>query len=370
MRIAYGVMGYGRGHAMRSSAVLPDLMKEHEVRVFAGRDAYQAMHERFPCEELPVIGYQYDASGRLSTPLTLARNARLTADLLGRGAITRGVYDRIDAFRPDIVISDSESWTHRYAQHRRLPRIGFDHVGIMAYCDCDFAPEDWLKGRRDAAGYRAFMGVPDRIIISSFYEARPRMPGVTLVGTILRDNVLAARPSNQDYLLAYFNKGGHQFSTRLETVLRASGERIIVYGVNRRGISGNLTFKAPSNDGFVQDLAHCKGLIATSGNQLLSEALHLGKPVLTLPEDVVEQRLNARAVTRMGVGLQGSLTRLDLSLLGEFAARLDEFRSPVRPGQPDGRPAALAALQQGITELTGGRPAVEVASPQAASRRG
>ena len=36
MRIAYGVMGYGRGHAMRARAVLPSLMEEHEITVFAG----------------------------------------------------------------------------------------------------------------------------------------------------------------------------------------------------------------------------------------------------------------------------------------------------------------------------------------------
>ena len=40
MRIAYGVMGYGRGHAMRTMSVLPALMAEHEVTVFAGGDAY------------------------------------------------------------------------------------------------------------------------------------------------------------------------------------------------------------------------------------------------------------------------------------------------------------------------------------------
>ena len=41
MRIAYGVMGYGRGHAMRTLSVLPELMKEHEITVFTAGDACQ-----------------------------------------------------------------------------------------------------------------------------------------------------------------------------------------------------------------------------------------------------------------------------------------------------------------------------------------
>ena len=43
MRIAYGVMGYGRGHAMRTATVLPHLMEQHDVRVFASADAYKAV---------------------------------------------------------------------------------------------------------------------------------------------------------------------------------------------------------------------------------------------------------------------------------------------------------------------------------------
>ena len=351
MRLAYGARGYGRGHAMRTSAVLPELIREHEVKVFAGRDAYLALKDRFPCEGLPVIGYQYDPSGRLSAPLTLRRNAGLTADLLTNGPVTREVARRLDRFAPDLVISDSETWTHRYARSAGIPRIGFDHVGIMAFCKCDYAPEDWLRGPRDALGYRTFMGKPERVLVSSFYPAEPRMAGVKLVGPILRDSVLAAHSIRGDYLLAYFNKGEHQFSSALETVLRSCGERIIIYGTPRRGISGKLDFRAPANEAFVQDLAGCKGLISTSGNQLLSEAIALGKPVLTMPEDVVEQRLNARAVVNMGVGVQAQLSRLNLTVLGEFLSRLDEYAGNTHQHRRDGRAQALRELRRFIAEL-------------------
>ncbi len=351
MRIAYGVMGYGRGHAMRTSAVLPDLMREHEVRVFAGRDAYLALKDRFPCEGLPVIGYQYDASGRLSAPLKFRRNAGLTTDLLTHGPVTREVTRRLDSFAPDIVISDSETWTHRYARAAGIPGIGFDHVGIMAYCKCDFAPEDWLRGPRDALGYRAFMGNPERVLVSSFYPAEPRMSGVKLVGPILRDSVLAAQPTRGNYLLGYFNKGEHQFCNTLETVLRSCVERIIIYGTPQRGVSGNLDFRAPANEAFVRDLAGCKGLISTSGNQLLGEAVYLGKPVLTMPEDVVEQRLNARAVVNMGVGVQARLNRLSLSDLGQFLTNLDTYASNTHQHRRAGRAAALTELRRFLAEL-------------------
>ncbi|MDT0619595.1 glycosyltransferase family protein [Salinisphaera sp. P385] len=356
MRIAYGVMGYGRGHAMRTSAVLPGLMQRHDVKVFAGADAYPALHERFPCETLPVIGYQYDDQGRLSAPLTMARNAGLTADLLAAGPQTRAVWQRLAAFAPDLVISDSETWTHRFARHHGIPRISFDHVGIMAFCHCDFAPEDRWRGMRDALGYRLFMGDPDRVLVSSFYPARPRTAGVEVVGPILRDAVRNIRPERGDYLLAYLNKGEHQYTTALDTALRACGEQVIVYGVPRRGQEGNLHFKPPANEGFVADLAGCKGVISTAGNQLLSEAVFLGKPVLTMPEDVVEQRLNARAVVNMGVGAQTSLTGPSLNDIGRFLERLDHYAAHTTPHRRDGLPEAEAALGRFIRALRAGRP--------------
>src|SRR5882724_8022191 len=63
LRIAWGVMGYGRGHAMRTMSVLPTLMREHEITVFAGGDAYEVLAPLFPTVRIPTIGYRYNASG-------------------------------------------------------------------------------------------------------------------------------------------------------------------------------------------------------------------------------------------------------------------------------------------------------------------
>src|SRR3546814_4314668 len=64
---------------------------------------------------------------------------------------------------------------------------------------------------RDGWGYRQLMGVPERILISSSYRAEPAYPQVHVVGPMLRDEVRAAKPRDGDYLLAYFNKGEHQY---------------------------------------------------------------------------------------------------------------------------------------------------------------
>jgi hypothetical protein len=47
---------------------------------------------------------------------------------------------------------------------------------------------------------------------------------------------------------------------------------------------------------FLEDLAGCRAVISTAGNQLIGVALYLCKPVCVMPEacvECVEQRLNA-----------------------------------------------------------------------------
>jgi uncharacterized protein (TIGR00661 family) len=351
MRIAYAVMGYGRGHAMRTAAVLPALERNHEVRVFAGRDAHEMLCTDHDSVEIPVIGYQYGPKGRICARRTLRHNAPKVADLLVAGPRTRAVWREMAQFAPDIVISDSETYSHRFARHHGIARIGFDHVGIMAFCHCDFAPGDALAGRRDGLGYRAFMGDPDRVIVSSFYPATPRHERIRTVGAILREPVRQASPSLGESVLVYLNKGAHQYNAAMEAALRACGAPVIVYGTPERGQRANLHFKAPSQNGFIADLAAAGAVVSTAGNQLLSEAIHLGKPVLALPEDAVEQRLNAEAVRRMGVGTNASLHQLTPGVLRTFLERADDYARATHAHRRDGLSEAIDLLNGDIAAL-------------------
>lgn len=356
MRIAYGVMGYGRGHAMRTLSVLPALGREHEITVFAGGDAYEVLAPRFPTVRIPTIGYQYSRAGTHSLPKTVAHNFAPMRDLLFGGAGTEQVADAMRRCGTELVISDSEAWTHRVAQRLGLPRISFDHVGIIAWCKPHFPPDLWALGMRDGWGYRQLMGVPERILISSFYAAEPAYPQVRIVGPMLRDEVLAAEPREGDYLLAYFNKGEHQYLPHVDRALRLLDCKVRVYGTGRRGEDENLSFRAPSVAGFVEDFAGCRAVLSTAGNQLIGEALHLGKPVLALPEAAFEQRLNAYMIERMGVGQRGELLRLTPSDVDRFLGHYERFRANLawhaqRAQAGDGRRQALEHLRADIADL-------------------
>lgn len=356
MRIAYGVFGYGRGHATRTAAVLPALQRRHDVLLLAGGQAYEILSRDYPVCRIPTLGYGYRGARR-SNYLTLKQNLRPLLDLALCGPASRAVDALLGDFRPDAVVSDAEPWTHRAALRLGVPRIAFDHFGILVHCRHALPLLDRVRRARDAAAYRWLMGGPQRVIISSFYDAPPRRAGVRIVGPLLRDAVLAAQPRRGAHLLVYLNNGRHQFTPQMEAALRRIDVPVRIYGTPRQGASGRIEFRAPGDLPFVEDLASCRALLSTAGNQLMGEALHLGKPMLVMPEDCVEQRLNAAAVARLGIGMQVTAREFSAGVLQRFLAAENEYAAAIRTRIRDGRSAALAALEQFLVELTGRGPA-------------
>lgn len=357
MRIAYGIFGYGRGHATRAASVLTELSKNHRVLIIAGGDACEQLSGSYPIFKIPTLGYHYRANAKRSNYLTLRNNAWHVLDIFFRGPTFQSIVKEMQDFKPDVVISDAEPWTHRAARFLGIPRIGFDHFGIMAYCRPQIPVRDWLGSRRDAWVYRILMGQPQRVLVSSFYEAPPRRAGVSCVPPLLRDEVTKLAPRRGEHLLAYFNKGEHQFTPRVEAAVRRVAAPFLVYGTARRGIEGNLDFRPLSNLPFLEDLASCRAVFSTAGNQLVGEALHLGKPMLVMPEDCVEQRVNAAAVERLGIGVQVRHADISAATIDDFLRREGSFADRIRHSARDGRREAVAAIERFLQEL----------APQAAS---
>ncbi len=133
MRIAYGVHGYGHGHAMRALAVLPLLEQRHEIVVLAGGEAFQSLRGLYRVERIPSFEFHYNRRGRISNTLTARRNLSATLDLRLGGPSLRMVMKAIEEFSADVVVTDSEGFTHRAAQRLFIPRISFDHFGLLVY---------------------------------------------------------------------------------------------------------------------------------------------------------------------------------------------------------------------------------------------
>src|SRR5262249_36318146 len=75
-------------------------------------------------------------------------------------------------------------------------------------------------------------------------------------------------------------------------------------------VEGNLRFRPFSEDGFIDDLASSRGVIAGGGFTTMGEAVYLRKPMLSVPlEHQFEQVMNGRYLEKEGFGRMAKTLR-------------------------------------------------------------
>src|SRR3954451_8999856 len=121
MKILYGVVGEGMGHAMRSRVILEHLVvtEQHEVEIIASGRAVDFLAKKFAgVNRIHGLHMIYEEN-RVRLGKTLWSNV-----LGGAAGVPKNIaayFDLIAEFRPEAVISDFESWAYLYAKMHRLP---------------------------------------------------------------------------------------------------------------------------------------------------------------------------------------------------------------------------------------------------------
>src|SRR5262245_14978681 len=135
MKILYGVVGEGMGHAMRSRVVLDALAEHHDIQVVVSGRAYDYLKAR-ASENLSVrkiwgytLVYEDNEVQKFRTLLENARGA-----LSGWPENVRAYFELAEKFQPDVVISDFESWSYLFAKRHDLPVISVDNIQMIHRC--------------------------------------------------------------------------------------------------------------------------------------------------------------------------------------------------------------------------------------------
>ncbi len=361
MRILYGVVGEGMGHAMRSRVVLDHLVERgHEVEVMASGRAVDYLRRRFAGINRIHGFHIVTEENRMRRGKTLWSNA-----LKGALGVPRNVaayFRLIDDFEPEVVISDFESWTYYYAKTHRLPVLSVDNMQII---NRGTHPPEVIQGERvpfelARALIKAKLPFCDHYFVTTFFRPLSLKPRTTLVPPILRPEILRASPTRGDHLLVYQNIAGFE---RLAETLRASGVECRIYGlrkVEREQIDRNLRFRPFDEAQFIEDLASARGVVGQGGFTLMSEAVYLRKPMLSVPiRGQFEQILNARYLEREGYGHAAS--SIDGPALSAFLDAIPGCDERLSRYQQDGNRELLGALDDHLARL-GDPPAREAAS--------
>jgi uncharacterized protein (TIGR00661 family) len=333
MRILYGVNGEGLGHATRSEVVIESLLAGgHDVRVVASGRAYRHLHARLP-RVAEIFGPSFAMDeGDIHRWATLRLNVMAAPRELPD--TVRHWLAVVQAWRPDVVVTDFEPLSALYARTRHVPLVSVDNIHMLVRCHHD---DDIVGG--DLADFvlarsitRAMIPTAGDYVVTTFFRPRILWARTTLVPPIVRRDVVDAVPSRGEHVLVY-SSGGHE----LVDALRDAGVPARVYGMRNPA-------HPRSDRGFLEDLRTARAVITGGGFSLLSEAIYLRKPVLSVPlHGQFEQVMNARYLEREGYGMCAPAP--GRAVLDAFLARLPEYDEALARYEQDGNRVALDVIE-------------------------
>jgi len=102
----------------------------------------------------------------------------------------------------------------------------------------------------------------------------------------------------------------------------------------------------------LEDLAASQALITTAGNQLVGEALFLGKPVLAMPEKGnYEQHINAFYLKQSGLGTTVEMDMLTSERVKFFLNHFDIYQSNINSIRLCGNTTALRIINRYLPDF-------------------
>ncbi|HTB73396.1 MAG TPA: MJ1255/VC2487 family glycosyltransferase [Polyangiaceae bacterium] len=354
MRILYGVVGEGMGHATRSKVVCEHLVaRGHDVKIVVSGRAHTMLSKAFSdVVEIRGLTIRY-VDNRMDRDGTLARNVLAAPGMLA--ANVGAYFDTVSKFRPDAVVSDFDSFAYLFAKRHGLPVVSIDNQQIVSRCKLGkFAKAGAkLDYQLTKAFVRAKLPGCDHYIVTTFFEPPIRRKceaDTTLVPPILRKEILDAKKRARpgDHVLVY------QTSTSdtklLDELQSVRDQKFVVYGLRRSSHRGNTTLKEFSETGFVDDLAAARAVVCNGGLSLIGEAIYLGKPIFSVPvRNQYEQVLNARYLEQLGYGLEAP--RIEADLLRLFLSEAPKYSARLAKHKQDGNRDLFALVDRLLERL-------------------
>jgi len=338
--IVYGVSGEGSGHSSRALVIAGHLVEQgHTVKIVTYMRGMMNLEPHFDVFE--TVGLHITSiDNKVSILRTISDNLRKVPSAHPRWrALRKEVFETC---KPDAVFCDFEPMTAYLASIYKVPLVSLDNQHRMRYMEYPYPPG--LKRERIMTEnvIRAMCPKPSASVVVSFYDGAPKNPHTFIMPPILREDIFGLEPRDDGHILVYMTS---KFETLVESLHLFKRERFLVYGFEREGEEGNVTFKSFSREGFLNDLAGAKAIMGTAGFTLITESLYLGKPYLATPiRGQYEQMLNAYLLTDvMGYG-KAHMGQLTPEVIGDFLYHLPDYREALKSYEPRDNEAIKARV--------------------------
>jgi uncharacterized protein (TIGR00661 family) len=344
-RIMYGVAGDGFGHGIRSKVVIERLKKKHDIRIVASGKAYWYLSKYFKVDKIGQYSLVY-RNNKVAALSTILYNLVRSPAVIVRSWKISSI---IREFKPDVIITDFEPFVDYFAFFKRVPVISVNNQHqITNVIDKQIPKKYWFDVLITKIVIKLFIVKSNRNFINSFSNKKPSDKNSFLIKPLLRENIIRMKPEYKDHILVYQTS---KTNKPLLRELKKVNEKFIVYGFNIKKTVGNVTLKEFSEDEFLKDLGSSKAVITNGGFTLISEALYLKKPVLSIPiKRQFEQIINALQLKKRGYGMYAKETRSDI--IEHFIKLLPKFRNNLKDYNRYDNNDAIRKIEETIISLS------------------
>ncbi|MEO7976288.1 glycosyltransferase family protein [Flavobacterium sp.] len=284
MKIFYAIQATGNGHISRATQLYPYLEKFGEVDfMVSGINASLNI-------DLPVkfksngCSLHYSKCGGLNY-WDIVKNIRPNQIYKDAKSLPLKDYD--------IVINDFDSITSLSCKLQKVHSVQFGHQA------------SFISKATPRPEKRSIMGE----MILKHYAPSPKNIGLHfekydsfIYPPVIKDQIVNAEPKNLKHITVYLPSFQKECLEKAINKLKDVHFHWFLYDVKFEHTIGNITYFPVNQDFFNQSLIDCEGIITGGGFETPSEALFLGKKILSIPiRDHYEQECNAAALKKLGV---------------------------------------------------------------------
>ena len=320
--VFYCVCGEGMGHAIRTGVIVDRIKDKYDVYIFSSDRAYKYLNSKFD--------NVYEIGGFNTVYINnKVNNLKTLSDAIKRNPTNmkigyENLYKKAAQLRPDVIVTDFEIYATMVSKLRGIPLISLDNIHMITQTKIDY-PKDHLGEMLKAKSViKTYVVNPKVHILTSFFypKVRPRKNAV-IYPPIIREDILKLEPKDGNHVIVYqTSRESEKLVQRLKAL---KDEEFIVYGFNKNQIDGNLTYKEFNEDEFYDDLSSAKAVICNGGFTFISEAIHLKKPIYSVPAiGNFEQTLNGFYVQKLGYGEYHEV--MSAKRVASFLKRLPKYQ--------------------------------------------
>jgi uncharacterized protein (TIGR00661 family) len=301
-RIVYGVAGEGFGHSSRCHLIGQRLLEAgHDVIFACSNKSLEYLKPYFGQRVKEIHGLTFDyEKGYVDAFGTIKKNIR--AFPKGHKVNVELFKKEIKPFKPELILTDFEPFSAWWAWRNKVPYISIDNEHVLTHCRLEHKLKNINYRINSFFVTKFYYAGASSYLVMNFFKAPMKSKDAVLAPPVIRPVVCQLKSRQEEHIVVYFTTAKDK--KPLAELLNKFPQRTFhIYGYDVEQKTGNCIFKKRSTEGFLNDLAGCKAVIATAGFSLISECMYLRKKMLLLPvKGQYEQIINAYYIEKLGLG--------------------------------------------------------------------